>query len=124
MFVPLDLPPLHCNGCRKCCEGDTITLEPGDDASKYETVLVNGQLQLAKADDGNCVYLGPRGCKIHRQAPRVCKALDCRQYAHLFETVFTPDQRRQRIENPLTAKVIREGASRLERLRINQATAV
>lgn len=26
----MDLPRLNCAGCTKCCEGDTITLQPGE----------------------------------------------------------------------------------------------
>lgn len=75
------LAPLDCAGCRKCCLGDTITLVPGDDPSLYKTKLVDGQRILAKGRDGNCVYLGPKGCRIHGRQPVMCRVFDCRRYA-------------------------------------------
>lgn len=73
-----------CNGCIRCCLGDTIRLLPGDDPSQYQTIphpLQPGALALAKGADGNCVYLTAAGCSIHGRAPRMCREMDCREIA-------------------------------------------
>lgn len=82
-----DLPALNCHGCRKCCLGDTITLRPeeGDDVTRYKTRLDGGRRVLAKGKDGNCVYLGKRGCQIHGRQPHDCRIFDCRAYFLRYE---------------------------------------
>ena len=97
------LPPINCNGCRKCCEGDTITLMAGDDPAQYKTKLVDGARVLARKKDGNCVYLGSRGCTIYFRQPVMCRVFDCRRYS--MAAVDTGDQQRRR--------VIAEGRRRL-----------
>lgn len=77
------LPRLDCNGCRKCCLGDTITLLPSDNPALYKTKrAANGALHIAKGKDGNCVYLGKRGCQIQSIKPAMCRSYDCRQHAY------------------------------------------
>lgn len=105
------LPKLVCGGCRTCCLGDTITLEPGENFYAYKTISVNGRAQLQKGEDGNCVYLGETGCTIYDRQPRMCRALDCRKYAQLFEA--QPERRAERWANPLRRPVIEEGRLRL-----------
>ena len=73
-----DLPPLKCGGCRACCIGDTVKLQPGENPALFKTRLVNGRHELRKGKDGNCVYLGKAGCKIQRDKPIACRLYDCR----------------------------------------------
>lgn len=77
----MNLPPLRCNGCRTCCLGDTVLLTPRDDPRQYKTKRTERGLELAKGKDGNCVYLGKRGCQIYGRQPTMCRAMDCRTYA-------------------------------------------
>jgi Fe-S-cluster containining protein len=72
------LPPLKCGGCTACCRGDTVALCPADNPSAYKTKAEGGRLVLAKGSDGNCVYLGKSGCKIHHRKPFACRMYDCR----------------------------------------------
>ena len=75
------LPPLKCNGCRKCCLGDTILIRPdlGDNHKRWKTdYREDGSRVLKKGPDGNCIYLGPKGCKIYGKQPAMCQAYDCR----------------------------------------------
>ena len=72
------LPPLSCGGCTRCCHGDTIWIQPGEDPKPFKTRLVKGRRQLRKGDDGNCVYLGEGGCQIQDHKPLVCRLFDCR----------------------------------------------
>lgn len=65
-----------CNGCRACCIGWDVNLQPSDDRDQYDHV--DGV--LAKKPDGSCVYLGPQGCTIHERAPYVCQRFDCRVF--------------------------------------------
>jgi hypothetical protein len=75
-----------CNGCVACCRTQKAVLFPqcGDDVSSYqttETVMGDGRLELmlARKPNGECVYLGEKGCTIHERAPWVCRRFDCRK---------------------------------------------
>lgn len=103
------LTPLSCGGCRKCCLGDTITLMEGDNPAHYKTKLVEGRRVLRKRKDGNCVYLGARGCTIWPKQPTMCRKFDCRIYA-LGIAAMPQDQRSSRLERPSA----REGITRLQ----------
>ncbi len=73
-----------CNGCVRCCRGDAIRLLPGDDESRYQTVphdWMKGHRMLDHKPNGDCVYLGERGCTIHEWKPRMCREMDCRNVA-------------------------------------------
>jgi hypothetical protein len=83
------LPPLNCAGCRACCIGDTVKLQPGDDPARYKTKLINGRHELRKGKDGNCVYLGQAGCKIQSTKPLACRLFDCR--VAYEQTMRAPD---------------------------------
>ena len=57
--------------------------EMGDDPSSYQTAtcFTPGKapyLILDRHANGDCVYLGPLGCKIWERAPYACKQFDCR----------------------------------------------
>lgn len=76
-----------CNGCTLCCKNELIFLHPedGDDVTAYETVParhIDGRkgLALARASNGDCLYLGPMGCTIHGRAPIICKEFDCGKF--------------------------------------------
>ena len=65
-----------CNGCRACCIGWDVKLQPADDWSQYEHT--DGVLN--RKPNGHCVYLGDEGCTIHDKAPEVCRRFDCRVF--------------------------------------------
>jgi hypothetical protein len=76
-----------CDGCRACCVRERIILSPqhGDDQASYITVPTrqgDGPVQwmLAHKLNGECVYLGERGCTIHDRAPWACRQFDCRRW--------------------------------------------
>lgn len=73
-----------CNGCTRCCHGDAIRILPGEDAGQWRTVPHErwpSQRMLDHKPDGDCIYLGDRGCTIHATKPRMCKEMDCRRIA-------------------------------------------
>jgi len=73
-----------CNGCTRCCRGDAVRLLPGDNLRRYQTEPHNrfpGQLMLAHKPNGDCVYLGERGCTIQEDKPIMCQEMDCRNIA-------------------------------------------
>ena len=113
------LPPLACNGCRKCCEGDEIELllkgdprlkgRPADNPSQFKTrKRADGAIVLARGKDGNCAYLGPTGCTIQARKPRMCRAYDCRLHA-LAVQKMTPEMQAER----MGMASVREGFKRL-----------
>lgn len=84
---------VHCAGCTLCCRNDAIVLHPecGDDPSQYQTErLINPvtgkpALMLAKASNGDCIYLDrTTGCTIHDHAPVICREFDC---AGMYEKI-------------------------------------
>jgi uncharacterized protein len=76
-----------CNGCRACCQGGELVVlfpERGDELDTYDAITVDstaGTITVLKhKPNGDCVYLGERGCSIHGRAPAVCRVFDCRRY--------------------------------------------
>jgi Fe-S-cluster containining protein len=107
-------PPVQCGGCRICCLGDTVALVQGDDPAQFKTKLVDGRRVLAKGKDGNCVYLGQKGCKIHGRQPIACRTLDCRR--DYLALSCDPEALARLSQNPHTRKVLEEGRRRAELL--------
>lgn len=107
------LPPLNCAGCRTCCLGDTVKLVPGDNPKLYKKKRgPDGVYVLAKGKDGNCVYLGKRGCEIQTTKPYECRRLDCRKYA-LEVDAREPAHKAETLANPRRRAVVEEGRRRL-----------
>jgi Fe-S-cluster containining protein len=81
-----------CNGCSACCKSMVLILpEKGDRIDDYQHVPANltgpllekyGQFRraLAQKPNGDCVYLGEKGCTIYDRAPQMCKQFDCRKW--------------------------------------------
>lgn len=74
----------ECNRCLRCCRDKRIRVNP------YETYRLAHALglsttellarhttaqgtELARTDDGRCVFLGPEGCTVHADRPLVCR---------------------------------------------------
>jgi Fe-S-cluster containining protein len=70
---------LPCNGCTECCKREALFLYPehGDDVSQYKTRVIWGRRALRAKANGDCIYLGPKGCTIWRQRPIICREFDC-----------------------------------------------
>lgn len=73
-----------CNGCTLCCHNDAVRILPHEDASKWQTephpMLYDARM-LAHKPNGDCVYLGERGCTIQHDKPQMCYEMDCRLLA-------------------------------------------
>lgn len=73
-----------CNGCTLCCHNDAVRILPHEDASKWQTEphdYMHGARILAHKPNGDCVYLGERGCTIQNDKPQQCREMDCRRIA-------------------------------------------
>lgn len=111
-----------CNGCTKCCIGDSIFLHPeeGDDVSQYRTVKArnpfsgNMDYMLERNPDGSCVYLTANGCSIHGKAPLICRKFDCRRLAQLVLT--NARAREANARGLVDREVLQEGIKRLSTL--------
>jgi len=79
--IVADVP---CGDCHICCQKDLIFLHPecGDKNEDYEYEPAPypfiKRFILKHSKDGNCIYLGENGCKIHGKAPAICQEFDCR----------------------------------------------
>jgi uncharacterized protein len=108
-----------CNGCTKCCKGDTIFLHPdlGDDlaffAGNYKTEfnpLANRrQFALLHKRNGDCVYLGESGCTIYEKRPAICKTFSCVGVWRKLQDVPRPERRRLLRSGMLGREVYDEG---------------
>lgn len=74
-----------CNACNRCCHNKAIRVGP------YEALRLSRRLGIStteffsrhteaggtvlqtRADDGGCVFLGPRGCTVHPDRPLACR---------------------------------------------------
>jgi len=110
-----------CNGCGLCCKNDAIMLHPecGDKPETYQTVpFVNpltGEpgLMLAKAPNGECIYLGASGCTIHDRAPTICREFDC---GKMFK-LYTLKQRQQLVASGMFGKDVLDRGRQITRIR-------
>lgn len=72
---------VSCGTCKACCVNTLVLLYPehGDDTSKYETEDLDGRKRLKVRENGECIYLGERGCTIYKDRPIICQSYDCAQ---------------------------------------------
>jgi hypothetical protein len=86
--MPTPETAVPCKGCTACCRDNPgIFLHPdeGDDISAYQAVEDANPLtgetcyRLAVKENGDCVYLGERGCAIYDSRPVICRSFDCRK---------------------------------------------
>ena len=114
-----------CKGCTACCHGERVVLitERGDNPALYKTepATINdigvemygiGKRMLAHKQNGDCYYLGDKGCTIWDRAPYMCKIFDCRR----FYLRFTKAERRELDRMGMDQSVIRAGRKRLASL--------
>lgn len=67
-----------CGDCVLCCKHSLVPMIDGrDDVSTYETIRIGQMRVLAIKKNGDCVYLGDKGCTIHHRRPTVCRSYSC-----------------------------------------------
>ena len=90
-----------------------LSSEAGDVVELYDTEEVFDPTRnrpgkaLAHKPNGDCVYLGARGCTIHSWRPSLCRAFDCRLY-YLQELAKPRSERRRQQETRFKAKELFE----------------
>lgn len=85
MMKPVKTRSVACGSCRLCCINDAIFLHPecGDDIHLYATEIMTNPLtrmpqrKIVQKRNGECFYLGPKGCTIYDQRPAICREYDC-----------------------------------------------
>ena len=87
------MKPLKCGTCITCCRWATdISLRPllvSDEGGRYENMELDGDLVLAAKPNGDCVYLGYKGCTIYKTRPSQCRTFDCRVlYEQMASSTF------------------------------------
>lgn len=70
---------MDCGSCRKCCQHhEKIVLTEADDPNRYQcSEVVPGVYALDHKPNGDCIYLGEKGCTIWGRHPEVCRVFDC-----------------------------------------------
>ncbi len=72
---------------------------------------------LRKKANGDCFYLGEKGCTIWDKAPGVCKAFDCRLwYSGALQKYSRPERRQMLREGSLNAEIFYAGKKRVRSL--------
>jgi Fe-S-cluster containining protein len=102
----------RCNRCLRCCRDKRIRVNP------YETYRLSRALgvstseflarhttaqgtELARTDDGRCVFLGAEGCTVHADRPLVCRLYPLGRQVSLGE----PDRFHHLESHPLSEGV-------------------
>ena len=73
---------LACNGCTACCHNTKVEVS-AEEARALDTMLVRrpdmaiSTRMLRQRDNGDCVYLGPKGCEIYERRPAMCRVFHC-----------------------------------------------
>jgi hypothetical protein len=110
----VDVP---CNGCRRCCTGNSIVMllpQEGDAVDSYEHEFVTlpgagrGPI-LKRRPNGDCIYLGERGCTIHDRAPAVCRVFDCRSAARAIMELPRAERRRMMKAGYIDSEIVAIG---------------
>ena len=79
--------PFECQRCSQCCQGEGgILLRPDQIGPAAAELNMSEEDFLARfcerkgeaysllcGDDGKCILLGPKGCRIHNAKPDICK---------------------------------------------------
>lgn len=94
-----EAPSVPCGSCTLCCHGK-IFLFSGEETALPTVwgVRADGAplRRLMNKPNGECIHLGPDGCTVYDQRPRICSGYDCREHYHL------PAAERRRREAILT----------------------
>ncbi len=89
-------------------------MQPDDDASLYKTTEHPSLgLVLAQNPNGDCVYLGSKGCEVYPNHPAVCRVFDC---ADQFRTTSRAERRRMQKSSAAVRAVFAAGRERAERI--------
>ena len=127
---------ITCNGCTACCRGfQAIMLHPdeGDIVDDYDTIPFmqhpgaggadfpdgifpdhfRDAVILKHKENGDCIYLGEKGCTIYDKRPVICKSYDCR----INYMMWTKARRQSSNQNP---EVWQAGKERLHTLSGNE----
>jgi len=73
----------QCHACNKCCHGKGIQVNPyesmrlsshlGITTTKFRHNYLNGQFLKHKQHSNACIFLGEKGCTVHKDRPLVCR---------------------------------------------------
>lgn len=115
--LPAGIVKIDCGSCRKCCRGNNlVVLQDGESPAAYDCYEFEpGLFALRRQPNGDCIYLGPKGCTIHGRHPVICKVFDCARFVErMDEGAF--DYVGPRVEND----IVREGRRRIAARRIER----
>lgn len=108
--LPAGTVKIDCGSCRKCCRGgNLIVLQEGESPADYDCYEFQPDLfALRRQPNGDCVYLGPKGCTIHGRHPVICKVFDCMGFVKRMDAGAF-DYVGPRVEND----IVKEGRRRI-----------
>ncbi|AGA33433.1 protein of unknown function UPF0153 [Thioalkalivibrio nitratireducens DSM 14787] len=98
----------ECKACNRCCRDKKIQLNPYELArlafalelpvvELIERFTMDG-VHLQQRPKGTCVFLGPRGCSVHRHRPLVCRLYPLGRIVNPEGERFVPVQPHPRSE--------------------------
>ena len=73
----------QCHACNKCCHGKGIQVNPYETirlsdflkitTTEFRQKFLNGQFLKHKENSDACIFLGEKGCMVHKDRPLVCR---------------------------------------------------
>lgn len=116
-----------CNGCTACCKREAIILVPED----TDPLLIAACDEIPSPDpysdapttrvlrhrpNGDCVFLGERGCMIYDQRPAMCRTFSCVKFVEKVLSRLSPSKLRRAMRaGEFDEEVWDAGVARLQR---------
>ena len=73
----------QCHACNKCCHDKGIQVNPYETmrlashlkitTTQFRHQYLNGQFLKHKENSNACIFLGKKGCTVHKDRPQVCR---------------------------------------------------
>tara|TARA_R110002012_G_scaffold320402_2_gene543947 strand:+ start:56634 stop:57329 length:696 start_codon:yes stop_codon:yes gene_type:complete len=73
----------QCHACNKCCHGKGIQVNPYETmrlsshlkitTTQFRHYYLKGQFLKHKENSKACIFLGTKGCTVHKDRPQVCR---------------------------------------------------
>ena len=113
-----------CGSCVECCKRTAVILMPDDAALLWAQAEWHPVAHpfadlprtpvLKHKPNGDCVFLGPEGCTVYGDRPKMCRVFSCVEYVkRIGENMPRPARRRAIKTGDIDKAVWKAGQERL-----------